>query len=93
MSKLDDVVEELFGSFKLQFPLANRATISKKAIDQRLDRFYAEAHQVRKKYHLWLLSWARVVMKFQHRLLQAGYPPEGVKPLLLGMIIFSYNAK
>lgn len=93
MGNLDQVVEELFGSFKLQFPLASRTTVPKKLIDQKLDRFYAEAHQVRKKYRLWLLSWARVVMKFQQRLLQAGYPPEGVKPLLLGMIIFSYNAK
>lgn len=93
MSRLDEVAAELFGNFQQQFPLGGRTVFSKKAIDQKLDRFYAEAHLVRKKNNLWMLSWARVAMKFQQRLLQAGYPPEGVKPLLLGMIISSYNAK
>lgn len=93
MSKLDTVVEELFGNFQQQFPLASRAILSKKVIDQRVDRFYTEAHQVRTKHRLWLISWARVVLKLQQRLLLAGYPPDGVKPLLLGMIISSYNTK
>ncbi len=93
MSKLDVVVDELFGKFQQQFPLASRTSISKKVIDKRIDIFYADAHQIRKKHRLWLFGWARVVLKFQQRLLQAGYPPDGVKPLLLGMIMFSYNAK
>lgn len=93
MSKLDTVVEELFSNFQQQFPLASRGILSKKVIDQRLDRFYAAAYQVRTKHHLWMFSWARVVLKLQQRLLQTGYPPDGVKPLLLGMIIASYNAK
>lgn len=93
MNKPDEVVEELFGNFQQQFPLASRAGLSKKAIDQKVDRFYADAHQVRKKHGFWLYGWARVILKFQQRLLLAGYPPEGVKPLLLGMIISSYSEK
>ena len=93
MSTLDEVVDELFGKFQSQFPLTNRGAPSKKAVDQKLDQFYAEAHLVRKKHRLWMLGWARVVLKFQQRLLAKGHPPDAVKPLLLGMIIFSYNAK
>lgn len=93
MGKLDEVVDELFGKFQHQFPVAGRAAPSKILIDQKLDQFYAEAHLVRKKHRLWIFNWARVVLKFQQRLLLSGHPPDGVKPLLLGMIIYSYNAK
>lgn len=93
MSGLDEVVDELFGTFQRQFPLTSGKTHSKKIIDQKLDQFYAEAHLVRKKHRLWIVGWARVVLKFQQRLLLSGHSPEAVKPLLLGMIIFSYNAK
>lgn len=100
MSKIDQVAELLFIRFQKEFPLPNekgpaRATrsLSQKVIDQRLDRFYEEAHEVRKQHHLWVIGWARVVLKLQQRLLLAGYPPEGVKPLLLGMLITTYGAK
>lgn len=93
MGKLDEVVDELFGKFQGQFPLTNRTAPSKKLIDQKLDQFYADAHLVRKKHRLWIFSWARVVLRFQQRLLMSGHPPDGVKPLLLGMIIYSYNTK
>lgn len=93
MTKLDEIVEELFSNFQRQLPLASRKTLSKKAIDQRLDRFYAEARDVRKRHRLWLFSWARVILKLQQRLLQAGYPADGMKPLLLGLIISAQNAK
>lgn len=93
MSKLDGVVDELFGKFEHQFPKKSRGALSKKLIDRRLDQFYAEAHLVRLKHQLWIINWARVVIKFQQRLLLSGHPPDAVKPLLLGMIIYSYNAK
>lgn len=93
MSKLDDVVEELFGTLQKHFPLANRASFSRNAFEHRVDRFYADAHEVRKKHGYWLLGWARVIFKFQQRLIAAGYPAAGVKPLVLGMIMYSYNAK
>lgn len=93
MNTLEDVVEELFKEFQKKFPLASRTSLSKTAIIQRLDDFYKDAHHIRKNNRLWLLNWARVVMKFQQRLLLSGYPPDGVKPLLLGMIISSYTTK
>jgi hypothetical protein len=93
MNILDDVVEELFVNFQQKFPLASRTSLSKTAINQRIDDFYKDAHHIRKNHRLWLLNWARVVLKFQERLLLLGYPPDGVKPLLLGMIISSYTKK
>ncbi len=72
---------------------ASRTNLSKKNIEQRLNRFYAEAREERKKHRLWVISWARVVLKLQQRLVLAGYPPEMVSKLLLAMMIFSsYNA-
>ena len=100
MSNIDDLAELLFVKFQNKFPLPNEKgsgktikTPSKQVVDQRLDQFYEEARELRKERRLWAISWARVVMKLQQRLLLASYPPEGVKPMLLGMIISSHKAK
>ena len=99
MSKVDQLAELLFHKFQKEIPqadlndFAGRAMLPKKSIEQRLDRFYKGAREERKKHGLWVISWARVVLKLQQRLLLAGYPPEMVKKLLLAMIIVtSYNA-
>ena len=99
MSKVDQVAELLFAKFRQDFPLANNKgavqtikNLSTKTIEQRLDQFYAEAREERKKHRLWVVGWARVVMKLQQRLLLAGYPPEMVSKLLLAMIFASHSA-
>jgi hypothetical protein len=99
MSRVDRLAELLFIEFQKEFPLTDdkgpRRTIknlSKKNIEQGLDQFYKEAREARKKHRLWLISWARVVLKLQQRLLLAGYPPEVVSKLLLAMLFTSYHA-
>lgn len=99
MSKVDQLADLLFIKFQKELPhadvkvSASRTNLSKKNIEQRLNRFYAEAREERKKHRLWVISWARVVLKLQQRLVLAGYPPEMVSKLLLAMMIFSsYNA-
>ena len=93
------MAELLFIEFQKEFPLTDDKgsgrtikNLSKKNIEQRLNRFYEEAREARKKHHLWVISWARVVFKLQQRLLLAGYPPAMVSKLLLAMMFTSYNA-
>jgi hypothetical protein len=99
MRKIDQLAELLFAKFQQEFPLIDEKSsgksikhLPKKNIEQRLDEFYKEAREARTKHHLWVISWARVVLKLQQRLLLAGYPPEVVSKLLLAMIFTSYHA-
>ena len=99
MSKIDQLAELLFIKFRQDFPLTDGKgsgrtikNLSKKNIEQRLDQFYKEAREARKKHHLWVIGWARVVLKLQQRLLLAGYPPAVVSKLLLAMIFTSSHA-
>lgn len=99
MSKIDQLAESLFVKFQQEIPLtddkgAGRAIkhFPTKSIEQRLERFYEEAREARKKQRLWVIGWARTVMKLQQRLLLAGYPPEVVSKLLLAMIFTSHKA-
>jgi hypothetical protein len=98
MSRVDQLAELLFIKFQKELPhadvkvSASRASLSKQNFEQRLNRFYAEAREERKKHRLWVFSWARVLLKLQQRLLLAGYPPELVSKLLLAMIFTSHNA-
>lgn len=100
MSRIDQLAELLFIKFQQEFPLTDEKgpgrkirNLPTKNIEQRLEQFYKEAREARKKHHLWVISWARVVFKLQQRLLLAGYPPEVVSKLLLAMIFTSYRAK
>ena len=99
MSRVDRLAELLFIEFQKEFPLTDGKgsgrtikNLSKKNIKQRLDQFYKEAREARKQHRLWLIGWARVVLKLQQRLLLAGYPPEVVSKLLLAMIFASHSA-
>lgn len=99
MSKIDELAESLFVKFQQEFPLTDDKgsgktikILPKKNIEQRLDEFYKEAREAKKKHRLWVIGWARVVLKLQQRLLLAGYPPEVVSKLLLAMIFTSYHA-
>jgi hypothetical protein len=99
MNKIDQLAESLFVKFQQDFPLTSNKgakkaikNLPKKSIEQRLDQFYKEAREVRKKHALWVIGWARVVLKLQQRLLLAEYPPEVVSKLLLAMIFASYKA-
>ena len=99
MSKIDDLAGVLYVKFQQEFPLAEgRGTakaiknMSNKNVEQRLHQYYKDAAEVRRKHGLWVIGWARVVMKLQQQLLQAGYPPEAVSKLLLAMIFSSHKA-
>lgn len=99
MSKLDQLAESLFVKFKLDFPLVDKSgaiksikNLPKKNIEQRLALFYQEARQLRKMNRLWVVGWARVIMKLQQRLLLEGYPSEVVSKLLMAMIFTANQA-
>ena len=70
MSKIDQLAEALFVKFQHDFPLIDNKgsgkkikNLPKKSIEQRLGQFYQEAREARKKNRLWVISWARVVLK------------------------------
>lgn len=93
MSKIDQLAESLFVKFQQDFPLADNKgakktikNLPKKNIEQRLEQFYKEARDARREQRLWVIGWARVVMKLQQRLLFAGYPSDIVSKLLLAMM-------
>lgn len=100
MNKLDQLADDLFSKFQQQFPFNERASdgrstkvLSTKNLDRNRELFYEDARKFRRANRLWVLNWARVILKLQQRLLIADYPPKVVKPLLLGMIISSAKAK
>ena len=93
MSKIDQLAESLFVKFQQDFPLTDDKGserkikhLPKQSIGERLDQFYKEARETRKKQRLRVIGWARVVMKLQQHLLLAGYPPDVVSKLLLAMM-------
>lgn len=99
MSKIDQLAETLFVKFQHDFPMTDNQgsgktikNLPKRSIEQRLGQFYQEAREARKKHRLWVIGWARAVLKLQQRLLLAGYPPEVVSKLLLAMLFASQRA-
>ena len=99
MRKIDQLAESLFSKFQQEFPLTDDKgpgktikNVSNKNIEQRLEQFYKDARELRKGQRLWVISWARVVLKLQQRLLLAGYPPDVVSKLLMAMIFTSSSA-
>jgi hypothetical protein len=98
MSKADDLAESLFLLFQKEYPRfdskrpGRKTALSKKDIEQRLSRFYEAARKERKDHRLWIVNWARVVLKLQQRLLSAGYPPAMVSKVLLALIFASHHA-
>lgn len=100
MSKLDTLADELFSRFERQLSLKAllagaqfRKNVSPESVRRKLDPFFEDAREFRKTHRLWVLNWARVILKLQQRLLSAGYPADVVKPLLLGMIISGSKTK
>jgi hypothetical protein len=99
MGKIDQLAEELFVSFQVSIPPARKTVSAKKAnhfyekIGPRLENFYAAAREVRARHGLWMISWARVVLKLQQRLLSAGYPEDVVSKLLFAMLFSSAGTR
>lgn len=100
MNKLDQLADDLFARFERQLSLRvlmagrqSQKNLSPESIRLKLLPFFEDARQLRKAHRLWVLSWARVILKLQQRLLNAGYPTDVVKPLLLGMIISGSKTK
>ncbi len=85
MNKLDDLAEALCIKFQREIPSVGggkAAKLSTTELQKRLNRFYAEARNTRKDHKLWIVSWARVVLKLKDKLLQAGYPADFVSQLI-----------
>lgn len=100
MSKLDQLAETLFVRFEKQIPLKDLAgsgrasrKITAEAIRRKLEVFHEETRKFRQDNGLWVINWARVIMKLQQLLFAAGYPADVVKPLLLSMIISTSKPK
>lgn len=100
MSKLDQLAEALYVRFEKQIPikdLAGNGRASKKdttdAVRRKLAAFHEETRKFRQENRLWVINWARVILKLQQLLLAKGYPLEVVKPLLLSMIIHTSKSK
>lgn len=85
MGKLDELADSLAARFRRDIPNAAGGKARKldaKQLEKRLDAFYAAAREVRRENKLWIVSWARVVLKLKQRLLDAGYPPSLVSDLI-----------
>jgi hypothetical protein len=100
MNRLDQLAKTLFVKFEKQIPLKELAgsgrgakKITADVVRRKLDVFHAETRQFRRENRLWVLNWARVILKLQQLLLAAGYPLDVVKPLLLSMIISTSKSK
>jgi hypothetical protein len=91
MGKLDELAESLAVRFQRDIPNVGGGKGAKKLstqeLDKRLDRFYLAARQTRKENRLWLISWARVVLKLKQKLLLAGYPADFVSKLIMSTLL------
>lgn len=55
-----------------------------------LEKFNAQAREVRGKYHLGLLGRAVVAYRLQPRLLAVGYGPDVVRQILFSMVLHAF---
>ena len=98
MGKLDDLAEALSVRFQRDIPNVGGGgkgakKLSAQEIDKRLDRFYTAARETRKENRLWLIGWARVVLKLKQKLLNAGYPADFVSKLIMSTLLQAQKKK
>jgi hypothetical protein len=90
MGKLDELADSLSLKFQREIPNVGSGKgarqLSTQELDKRLTRFYAAARETRKANRLWLVSWARVVLKLKQNLLLAGYPAGFVSKLIMSTL-------
>ncbi len=55
-----------------------------------LEKFNAQARDVRTQYHLGLLGRAIVAYRLQPRLLAVGYSPDVVRQILFSMVLHAF---
>jgi len=91
MGKLDELAQSLSVRFQRDIPNVGGGKGAKKLstqeLDKRLERFYKAARETRTANRLWLISWARVVLKLKQKLLSAGYPADFVSKLIMSTLL------
>ena len=95
MSRIDDLAESLLSKFHEQVPQSAtryggvKVSPSMGKVEEGLDRFYAAAADLRKANRLWFIGWARVLFKFQRKLLDTGYPSDLASKILMSLLLSS----
>ncbi len=63
---------------------------SKSEWEQALEKFNIRARELRSQYRLGLLGRAVVAYRMQSSLLDAGYTPDVVRPILFSMVLHAF---
>lgn len=96
---MDEFADQLFEAFCRTLPLnsaALREYKRKSADDQReivrkrLDAFLATAREERQRRRLGIIGRARVAYALQKRMLEAGYPHQLTKQILLALLMSAF---
>ena len=91
MSRYSEATQALESAFMavIPKPKKNKAP-SKTEWALALEKFNAQAREVRTKYRLGLLGRAMVAYRLQPRLLAAGYGPDVVRQILFSMVLHAF---
>ncbi len=95
MSLLEQVTQHLFEVYQEIVPLPSKQKRgAKKArpedFEKALGRFYEEARQQRRTYGLGIVTRARIVLRLQRELNNAGYSSDMTRQVLFSLILSAF---
>lgn len=88
------VGEHLFQYFQSVLPLdggkGGKRQLKPAAVENALQKFYAEARAERHRRRLGIIARARVALDLQRRLAGAGYPPQIVRQVVFSTLLAAF---
>lgn len=98
-SDVEEFANFLFEAFCRTLPLNSAALreykrksadAQREMVKKRLDAFFAMAHEERERRRLGIIGRARVAYALQKRMLEAGYPHQLTKQILLALLMAAF---
>jgi hypothetical protein len=91
VSRLSEATQALESAFMAVIPKPKKNKAPSKAEwALALEKFNAQAREVRAQYRLGLLGRAVVAYRLQPRLMEAGYAPDVVRQILFSMVLHAF---
>ena len=93
MGKVEQVAAELEAAFFRSAPQGKRKRMSEAEWANSLERFHADAREIRSRHALGVIGRARASLRLQQRLIAAGFPAEVVRKLVFTLLLNSFSGK
>ncbi len=93
MSKATEAAVALEQAFLRSAPTNKKKRLSETEWTLSLNKFHAEANDIRQRFSLGFFARARAAYLLQRRLIAAGFQPDAVRKVVFSLILNSFTGK